>query len=269
MLFSLEEVLGDLHAPVLGSVVLSSATSWMVLRLILGDEPLFHVPPYHLVDPREFLLCRARPGRRSGIGRVYQTPLGIRARSRAPESTVWFQPAAGGLLVGIMGLFMPEVLGVGYDYVEKVWVETCFADGGPPGGAQNRGHSLLLRLRQRRRHLRTRAIHGRDHGWSGGQRGALPFPRLDCDPGAYALVGMGAAFAGIVRTPLTSVIMIFEMTRDYPIIVPLMIANLVSFFVASRLQHEPIYEGLAMQDGIHLPSAGARQRSGERQVVTL
>src|SRR6184192_1846432 len=54
VLFSLEEIMGDLHAPVLGSVVLSSATAWMVLHLLLGDEPLFHVPPYQLVHPLEF-----------------------------------------------------------------------------------------------------------------------------------------------------------------------------------------------------------------------
>jgi tetratricopeptide (TPR) repeat protein/CBS domain-containing protein len=77
--------------------------------------------------------------------------------------------------------------------------------------------------------------------------------------GAYALVGMGAAFAGIIRVPLTSVIMIFEITRDYSIIVPLMIANLIAYFISSRLQDEPIYEALLHQDGIHLPS-GAHAR---------
>jgi tetratricopeptide (TPR) repeat protein/CBS domain-containing protein len=77
--------------------------------------------------------------------------------------------------------------------------------------------------------------------------------------GAYALVGMGALFAGIVRVPLTSVIMIFEMTRDYSIIVPLMISNLISFYISYRLQKEPIYEALQHQDGLHLPS-GLRYR---------
>src|SRR6476660_2020723 len=72
--------------------------------------------------------------------------------------------------------------------------------------------------------------------------------------GAYALVGMGTAFAGIIRVPLTSVIMIFEVTRDYSIIVPLMISNLVSFYISYRLQPKPIYEALAHQAGIHLPS---------------
>ena len=65
---------------------------------------------------------------------------------------------------------------------------------------------------------------------------------------------MGTAFAGIVRTPLTSVIMIFEMTRDYAIIVPLMISNLISFFISRRLQPEPIYEALALQEGVYLPT---------------
>ena len=72
--------------------------------------------------------------------------------------------------------------------------------------------------------------------------------------GAYALVGMGAAFAGIVRTPLTSVIMIFELTRDYTIIVPVMIANLISFAISYRLQRQPIYEALAHQEGVSLPT---------------
>jgi CIC family chloride channel protein len=80
---------------------------------------------------------------------------------------------------------------------------------------------------------------------------------------------MGAVFAGIVRAPMTSVVMIFEMTQDYAVIVPLMIANLVSLFVASRLQHEPIYEALAVQDGIHLPGPKGRQRRGQRQGVSV
>ena len=70
---------------------------------------------------------------------------------------------------------------------------------------------------------------------------------------------MGAAFAGIVRAPMTSVMMILETTRDYTVIVPLMIANLVSFFISSRLQREPIYIALATQDGIHLPTLETRK----------
>jgi CIC family chloride channel protein len=95
------------------------------------------------------------------------------------------------------------------------------------------------------------------------------FPAYTATPGAYAIVGMGALFAGIVRAPMTSVLMIFEMTQDYAVIVPLMIANMVSLFIATRLQHQPIYEALAIQDGIHLPTAETRQRFGQRQIITV
>ena len=84
------------------------------------------------------------------------------------------------------------------------------------------------------------------------------FPASTAGPGAYALVGMGAAFAGVIRTPLTSVIMIFEVTRDYTIIVPLMISNLIAYFISEKLQREPIYEALTHQDGLHLPTGAFR-----------
>jgi CIC family chloride channel protein len=106
----------------------------------------------------------------------------------------------------------------------------------------------------------------------GGSVGTLAhrwFPAYTATPGAYALVGMGAVFAGIVRAPMTSVLMIFEMTQDYAVIVPLMISNLVSFFISSRLQKQPIYEALAIQDGIHLPSPESRQRRVQRQVIRV
>ena len=68
---------------------------------------------------------------------------------------------------------------------------------------------------------------------------------------------------------MTSVLMIFEMTQDYAVIVPLMISNLVSLFISSRLQRQPIYEALAVQDGIHLPTAETRQRHGQRQLARV
>jgi len=96
----------------------------------------------------------------------------------------------------------------------------------------------------------------------------LIMPGYTAGPGAYALVGMGTAFAGIVRTPLTSVIMIFEVTRDYTIIVPLMISNLIAFFLSQRLQPQPIYEALARQDGIHLPDRDIRPLAARHRVVS-
>src|ERR1700681_4138800 len=119
VLFSLEEIMGDIHAPVMGAVVLASATSWMVLRVFLGNNPLFKVPQYQLVHPLEFAVY-AVLGVGGGVVSVAFTKLllGMRAGFlRFPQNTVWFQPVAGGLLVGLMGWFVPQVLGVGYGFV--------------------------------------------------------------------------------------------------------------------------------------------------------
>jgi chloride channel protein, CIC family len=256
VLFALEEVVGDMHAPVLGSVVLASATSWGVLRLLLGNDPLFQVPQYQLVNPWELVVYGVL-GLAGGLVSVAFTQLLLRTRKwflKLPRKTVWFQPVAGGVLVGVMGWFVPQVMGVGYSYVGNALndqlalklmvlllamklVATAVAYGsGNAGGIF--GPSLFLG-----------AMLG---GALGGTAHHL-FPAYVGTPGAYALVGMGTAFAGIVRAPMTSVVMIFELTRDYAVIVPLMISNLVSYFIASRLQKEPVYEQLADQDGIHLP----------------
>src|SRR5208282_1245880 len=122
VLFSLEEVMGDLHAPVLGSVVLASATSWVVLRMLLGDNPLFKVPQYQLVHPVEFAIY-AVLGVAGGVVSVVFTKLllGMRERFlRFPRWTIWFQPGAGGLVAGLIALWVPQVLGVGYGYVGDV-----------------------------------------------------------------------------------------------------------------------------------------------------
>jgi chloride channel protein, CIC family len=262
VLFSLEEVMGDMNAPVLGSIVVGSATSWMVLHLVLGDEPLFHVPSYQLVHPIEFLWY-AVLGLVGGLVSVAFVKLLLWQRKhflRLPKMTQWWQPAVGGLVVGLLGWFFPPVLGVGYNYVGQalngqlmagamallvilklVATSTCYASGNAGGIF---GPSLYI---------------GAMTGGAVGSVAHMLMPHQTANVGAYALVGMGTAFAGIVRVPLTSVIMIFETTRDYSIIVPLMISNLVAYLVSSRLQEESIYEALLHQDGIHLP-LGARAR---------
>src|SRR5438132_7210391 len=115
VLFALEEVVGDLHAPVLGSVVLASATSWAMLRLLLGNDPLFQVPQYQLVSPWEFC-AYAVLGVLGGLVSVAFTKLLLNMRERwlrFPARTKWIQPAAGGLLLGVMGWLVPQTLGVG------------------------------------------------------------------------------------------------------------------------------------------------------------
>jgi len=270
VLFALEEVVGDMHAPVLGSVVLASATSWAMLRLLLGNNPLFQVPQYQLVHPLEFGIY-ALLGVAGGFVSLAFTKLllGMRERFLAfPRKTLWFQPVAGGVMVGLMGWFVPQILGVGYKYVgdalnggmalklmvlllvlKLVSVATSYASGNAGGIF---GPSLFL---------------GAMLGGAIGSVGHSLFPEYVAPAGAYALVGMGTAFAGIVRAPMTSVVMIFEITRDYSVIVPLMISNLVSFFISSRFQKQPIYEVLARQDGIHLPTGESRLEERRKLVI--
>src|SRR5579863_7038727 len=272
VIFALEEIVGDLNAPVLGSVVLASATSWLVLRLFLGNEPLFQVPQYQLVHPAEFFIY-AVLGVVGGFVAVAFTKLllGMRKRfARFPGWTRWFQPAAGGLVAGLIAWRVPQVLGVGYGYVgdalnnkmtlelmallivlKLVAVTTSYASGNAGGIF---GPSLFIGA------MVGGAVGSLVHGW---------WPAHTADPGAYALVGMGTVFAGILRAPMTSVLMIFETTHDYAVIVPLMISNMVSFFISARLQPEPIYEALAIQDGIHLPSEETRHRHREHQITRV
>jgi CIC family chloride channel protein len=158
-------------------------------------------------------------------------------------------------------------LGVGYDYVERVLggdfplktvvllavlkiiaTPMCYSSGNAGGIF---GPSLFI---------------GAMIGGAVGQVAHHLLPGLTAAPGAYALVGMGTAFAGIVRTPLTSVIMIFEMTRDYSIIVPLMISNLIAFAISYRLQRAPIYEALALQEGVYLPAREDLEELAEMHV---
>jgi CIC family chloride channel protein len=264
--------MGDLHAPILGSVVLASATSWAMLRLLLGNDPLFHVPQYELVHPLEFGIY-AILGVVGGFLSVAFTQLLLRMRQRfllLPKKTAWWHPVVGGVLVGLMGWIVPQVLGVGYVYVgdalngsmafrlmavlvvlKLLAVTTSYASGNAGGIF---GPSLFL---------------GAMLGGTVGSVAHRLLPAYTATSGAYALVGMGALFAGIVRAPMTSVLMIFEMTRDYAVIVPLMIANLTSLFISSRFQKEPIYEALAHQDGIHLPGRNARVEGTQRRVFQI
>jgi len=272
VLFSLEEIMGDLNAPMMGGVVLASATAWMVLRVLLGNHPLFKVPQYQLVSPAEFAVYAVLGVAGGVVSAAFAALLlGMRARFlRFPQKTVWFQPAVGGLLVGLVGWFVPQVMGVGYGFV------------GDALNGKMAFHLMLLLLVLKLITVTTSYSSGNAGGifgpalfigaMLGGTVGTVAhhfFPLYTATPGAYALVGMGAVFAGVVRAPMTSVLMIFEMTQDYAVIVPLMIANLVSLFVASRLQHEPIYEALAVQDGIHLPTAKTRQPSGQYRAARI
>jgi chloride channel protein, CIC family len=261
VLFALEEIIGDMNAGLIGSTVVASVTSVIVERSILGDEVLFRVPAYQLVHPAE-LLAYAALGVIGGLISLAFCKGLLRLRTffiNLPSATAVFQPAIGGLAVGGVLVFVPQVMGVGYEYVDQAL----------NGGMLLRTMLLLCAVKL------IATIISYSSGNAGGifapslYLGAMaggavgmvvhqfaPFPTAA--PGAYALVGMGTLFAGIIRAPMTSVFMIFELTQDYQILVPLMIANMLSFVISKRFQKKPVYHALLEQNHIYLPGPESR-----------
>jgi CIC family chloride channel protein len=257
VLFALEEIIGDMNAGLLGSTVVASVAAVIVERSILGNEPLFHVPAYRLVHPAE-LLAYAALGVLGGVVSLLFSKGLLALRSvflRMPAGTKVWQPAMGGLAIGAILLVSPAIMGVGYEYVDqalngglvlKTMALLCFLKLGATIISYASGNAGGIFAPS----LYIGAM-------AGGTVGILvqriaPFPTGD--PGAYALVGMGTLFAGIIRAPMTSVFMIFEITQDYQILVPLMVANMLSFVISRRFQPVPVYHALLYQDGVHLPS---------------
>src|SRR5271167_807229 len=265
VIFALEEIIGDMNATLLGSTVVASVAAVIVERSILGNNPIFHVPAYHLVNPAE-LIGYLVLGIAGGLVSLAFCKGLLRARKffrGMPKWTKILQPAMGGLIIGVILIFFPQVMGVGYQYVDqamngglllKTMLLLCLAklvativsySSGNAGGIF--APSLYL------------------GAMAGGTVGVLmhrfaPFPTGD--PGGYALVGMGTLFAGIIRAPMTSVFMIFELTQDYQVFVPLMIANMISFVISKHYQPTALYHALLQLDHVHLPAPGVRMPVG-------
>ena len=255
VLFALEEIIGDMNASLLGSTVVASVASVVVERSILGNEPLFHVPTYELVHPAE-LGAYAVLGVAGGLLSVAFCKALLTGRAlfrRLPPATAIWQPAIGGIVIGAIISRVPSVMGVGYEHIDQAL----------NGGLVLQTMAVLCVVKLAATIVSYSS--GNAGGifapslyigaMAGGAVGAIvhstaPFPTADA--GAYALVGMGALFARIIRAPMTSVFMIFEITQDYQILVPLMVANMLSFTISSRLQPAPVYHALLHQDGVHL-----------------
>ncbi len=272
VIFSLEEIIGDMNASLIGSTVVASVAAVIVERSILGNEPLFRVPPYHLVHPAELLAYGLLGIVGGGISLLFCKGL-LRARQQFLNMPPWtdaLRPAIGGLMVGALFLVTPQVMGVGYEYVDQAL----------NGGMVMRTMVILAAAKL----VATVVSYASGNAGGifapslylgamvGGATGMLvqqfaPFPTAGV--GAYALVGMGTLFAGIIRAPMTSVFMIFEITQDYQILVPLMVANLLSFMISRRFQPTPVYHALLEQDGVHLPSSTTRAPVGKWRVRDL
>jgi hypothetical protein len=177
----------------------------------------------------------------------------MRARVRAWTAVpTWAKPAVGGVVVAALGTPFPAVLGIGYATLSNALLGNV--------ALTTMASLSVVKL------AATVASYGFGlsggifapslyvGGMLGGALGASLHPWVPQNPnivGSFALVGMGALFAGAIRAPITSILIIFEMTGDYAIILPLMIANMISYTLASYWQPVPIYEALLEQDGLH------------------
>lgn len=264
VLFVMEEVVAAWNAGVLGSIVLSSVSAVVVSRWFLGDDPLYRVPEFELVGYSE-LLIYAVIGVAGGILSAGFTRYATRLRGRAlrvsEHRRLWL-PAAAGTVVGLFGLFVPEILGAGYSVID--------------GALHNRFPWLLLVLIGVLKLLATAVCFGFGTpgglfaptlfigamlGGSIGGLAQLFWPLTVSSIGAYVLVGIGTFFAGLFRAPMTSIFMVFELSASYVIILPVMIANTISLLVSKHMQPESIFQIIGYQDGLDLPSAEERRET--------
>jgi CIC family chloride channel protein len=260
--FTIEEVVGNLDQTVLSGVIVAAALAAVIERSVLGAHPVFDVlHPFTFEDARSLLLYPAL-----GVGAALVSIaftdglLYVRKRFRQLERVPgWAKPALGGAVTGALALVALVALdsggvnGGGYSVLKQALsgsltvkvmlalgacklVATIFSySSGGAGGIF--APSLFL---------------GAMLGGAFGSLDRTLFHHADDTLGAFALVGMGAVFGGVVRAPMTSVLIIVELTSGYGLILPLMIANMTAYGIARRYRPEPIYEALLAQDGIHL-----------------
>jgi CIC family chloride channel protein len=270
ILFVIEEVIGKWSAAVLGSIVLAAISSVVVMRQFWGSEPMFRIPSVNLRDPRE-LTAYAVLGVFGGVASlIFSKALGyLRPRLRMLRpATHMFQPAVAGLLVGLIGFYgFPQVMGPGYEVIDqaahgqftwqfllilaglKILATTLSFSSGTPGGMF--APTLFI---------------GAMLGAAIGTFEKHYFPLLTGGIGSYALVGMGVLFAGFIRAPLTSVFMVLEMSGNYSIILPVILANTIAYLLSRILTPVPIFEVFTHQDGLDLPSMEEQREENPRHI---
>jgi CIC family chloride channel protein len=260
-IFALEVILGRLEVTYFGAVVISSVTAVAVARIFYEGTFAFAVPQYTLVSPWELILYSLL-GLLAAIGavgfiRLLYASEDLWDRVRLPE---YIKPIAGGLLLGTIGILsfkaangFPRVFGVGYEsigdvlfgrltsevvmglFVFKMLATVLTLGAGGSGGIF--APSLFM---------------GAMMGTVFGQIAHQMFPAITAPAGAYALVGMAAFFSGSAHAPVTAILILFEMTGDYRIILPLMLATVISTLVSRVLSRDSIYTLKLTRRGIHL-----------------
>ena len=241
------------------ALVISSSMATVVSRAWYGESPAFPIPDYHLVNPLLEIPLYTLMGIIVGLVAVLhiRTFYAVRDRWAALDLHPQLKPIAGALIVGGMGIFFPQVMGDGYPYIEtvlrgggvvglmlllvflKIFATATTLGSGGAGGVF--APALFIG-----------AVLG---GSFGGVVHAL-MPGFTATPGAYAAVGIGAFLAASTHAPLTAIFLLFEMTGNYMIIIPIMITSVIGTVVASRVYHDSIdtvdfsREGIDIHEGM-------------------
>ncbi len=253
-LFSVEIILGDFGMAQFSPIVIASVMATVVSRFFLGNFPAFQVPKYHLVSPIE-LIPYAILGILAGLVALLfiKTLYALEDYFEKLKINDIVKTMAGGFAVGIIGIFVPHIYGVGYNSMNlallgqlpwllmlalvflKILATSISLGSGGSGGIF--APSLFMGT------------------MTGGFFGALVhqiMPQYSASSGAYSLVGMGAVVAGATHAPITAILIIFELTNDYAIILPLMISTIIATILTTKLKKESIYTLKLVRRGIDL-----------------
>jgi chloride channel protein, CIC family len=262
--FTLEELTGSLDQTMLSGVIVAAALAAVVENRILGANPIFHVPHHYELTNSSSLIWYALLGLLAAFVSVAFTDslLWLRAGfKRLTAVPKWVHPAIGGAATGsfaVVAIMFFHVNGIAGDPYKTLTMALTGELGMLPIAM------LALCILKLAATVTSYSSGGSGGifapalymgGMLGGAVGWIDvtvFHHSADSIGAFAVVGMGAVFAGVVRAPMTSILIIFEMTAGYGLILPLMIANMSAFALARHWRHTPVYEALLEQDGIYL-----------------
>ncbi len=253
--FALEIVMGEINGSALGMVLVAAVTSSVFTQAVSGNSPAFQVPAYAFGSAWELPLYLVLGLLAGPISAFYVWLLyKMQDLYGSWKVSQLVKTASAGLAVGVVGVFLPQIFGVGYNTIGEILNKNDI------------GIWLLLALLIGKIVLTTLSLAGGFFGGVfapalfigatlGGAFGLLAtnlFPGLGLSPAAFALVGMAAVLAGAVHAPLTAVILLFELTNDYRIILPLMFAVAVSLLISQRIQKDSVYDMGLARHGIRL-----------------
>jgi CIC family chloride channel protein len=263
--FTLEELIGDLDQTMLSGVIVAAALAAVVEHSILGSNPVFHMPRTYTLGAASSLIWFALLGVLAAVVSITFTDSLLALRAVFKRWTAvpkWIHPAIGGLATGalaVLALYWFHLNGIAgdpYKTLELALTGTmpvlviavfCVLKLAATVSSYSSGGSGGI--------FAPSLFMGSMLGGAVGYLDVTVFHHPTDAIGAFAVVGMGAVFAGIVRAPMTSILIVFEMTGGYGLVLPLMIANMTAFVLARYWRPVPIYEALLMQDGIELPDS--------------